>query len=114
MGYVNRTMIEQAGRYLLNLLQHSPAIRYSEHFYDATDETHQRLQDALGLEDDWYSPELLIDVAAEQLAAMGLVDITWLDEKMADGEADSLIRLTEKGKKHSASGKVPVLHGVDL
>ena len=107
-------MIELAGRHLLSILKSAPKIRYSEYFYDGSDETHERLMEALGLEDDWYySAEALVDDAAGQLDTMGLVTVTMLEETMADGEQDYEIALTEKGKTLIASGKVPAFHGID-
>ena len=114
MGYLDRTTIERAARYLLSLFEHTPQIRYSEHFYDGTEETGEALRDALGLEDGWYSPELLVDVAASQLQAMGVVETKPLDERMADGEPDCEIRITDKGKAYTTGCKLPRFHDVHL
>jgi hypothetical protein len=113
MGYVSGEMIERAGRYLLSILKDTPRIQYSEYFYDGSDAMHEQLMEALGLEDDWYSAEGLVDDAAGQLEIMGLVEITMLKETMADGEQDYVIALTDNGKKSAASGEIPSFRGID-
>lgn len=112
MGYLPASVIEQAGQYLLCVLQAKNEVDYS-FFYDGSDEAHQRLNDATGL-DDWYGAEGVVDEAAYQLAEAGYVSIRPLDSKLADDEQDYQIVLTAFGRASLESGGKPEFEGVDL
>jgi hypothetical protein len=113
MGYIPTEPIQQAGLHLLSVLRADKSVRYSR-FYDGRDETHDLLCHALGLEDEWYSAEGLMDVAAAQLHIAGIVTIASLPEHMVDGEHDYTITLTEEGKSFLRYRKVFRFHAVDL
>lgn len=97
MGYIPREPIERAGAHLLSVLRAEQSVCYSR-FYDGGDETHDLLCRALGLENDWYSAETLMDEAAAQLADAGVVAIVSLSQVLADGQQDYRITLTDKGR----------------
>jgi hypothetical protein len=106
-------MTRKAGDHLLSLLKAEGSVPYSR-FYDGEDVTHDRLREALGLEDDWYSPEVLMDVAAAQFEKAGLVTIEPLAAKLADDEQDYRISLTDEGRAFLASSKPFPYRDVDL
>lgn len=112
MGYLDATVIEKAGNYLLSVLVAKNSAPYST-FYDGTDETHERLCELTGL-DDWYGPEGVVDEAAYQLEALGIVTIRELDSELADGELDYLIELTEAGRQKLEHGDKPVYRSINL
>jgi len=95
------------------VLRIEPTARFSR-FYDGDDETHDLLCHALGLEDDWYSAEVLLDEAAAQLDNAGIVIITSLPELLVDGEHDYTITLTDEGKSSQQSRKAFRFHDADL
>jgi hypothetical protein len=113
MGYIPSGPIQQAGLYLLSVLRADKSVRYSR-FYDGRDETHDLLCQALGLNDDWYSAEVLMDVAADELCNAGIITIASLPELMSDGEHDYTITLTDEGKSFLRSRKAFRFHDVDL
>jgi hypothetical protein len=113
MGYLPSEPIQQAGRYLLAVLRAEQPVCYSR-FYDGLDETHELLCHALGLEDDWYSAEVLMDEAAAQLDDAGIVTIASLPGLLIDGQHDYTITLTDQGKSFLRSRKAFRFHDVDL
>lgn len=97
------SLIETAAKHVLARLRERGELRYSDEFYDGSDEMHEALMRALGLDDDWYSAEGLIDLALCQLEEQGVVERDELDSKLADGEADFVIRWAEGGEHASMS-----------
>jgi hypothetical protein len=102
VGYSYAHDIEKAGLFLLGLLWREGSVRYSR-FFDGSDETQAELLQGMGFakEGEDYLPECpehLMDLATGQLSKAGIVKITWLSEKLADGEPDYQIELTEKGR----------------
>jgi hypothetical protein len=90
--------IASTAEFLLHFLNQSPdgSAAYSL-LYDGTDEQHGHLIGYCGFEDDYDSPELAIDLAAQQLAEAGFITIIPLDTELPDGEPDYLMRITEAG-----------------
>ena len=118
MGYVSVHNVKKAGDYLLRVLLDSGEVRYSR-FYDGTDETQAAVLKGMGFPEEGEdyepeSPELLLDLAAYELERQGFVRITMLDTKLADGEPDYLIELTEQGREKLAQGKEPLFRDFDL
>ncbi len=113
MGYLPGDPIQQAGDYLLSILRAEPSVRYSR-FYDGRDETHEALCQAIGLENEWYSPEVLMDEAVDQLHSAGFVTIEFLQERLADEEPDYTITLTTLGKSFIRYRRAFRFHDVDL
>lgn len=113
MGYLDASTIRQAGEYLLSVLHEYKSVRYSD-FYDGLEETHEALRDAIGLENDWYSAETLMDEAAGQLAATGIVEIAVLPERLCDEEFDYAITLTEEGQSFLRKKQPFPFRDVDL
>ncbi len=111
MGYVPGSVLEPAVRHLLDILRQSGRVDYSC-FYDGTDACHAALLRALELEDDWYSPELLMDLAAGLAEQAGLVRTEPLEARLADDEPDYAIVLTDPGRDFIASGQA--FHCPDL
>jgi hypothetical protein len=105
MGYIPTELIERAGLHLLSILQTDNSVRFSR-FYDGSEETSDLLCQALSLDDDWYSAEFLVDIAAEQLRSVGIVTITSLPDLLDDEEHDYTIALTEKGRSFFRSRNV--------
>ena len=107
MGFLYAGNLKAAGDYVLKLLKEKNSVRYSEHFYDGSEELPRKLRIAFGFEpdDEWNSVEILVDEAVGELAVKGIVETTILPEKMMDGENDYQIALTEKGKAFLASGQ---------
>ena len=97
MGYTAAHCIEAGALLLLSILEEKRQVDYST-FYDGTDETADDLRKRLGLEDDWYSAENVIDLAATQLSEQGLVALRDLETKLADEEPDYTITLTARGR----------------
>ena len=112
MGYVYAGSIQKAGEHVLSLLKGKPTIRYSEHFYDGSEETEARLRETLDV-DEYESVENLVDVAVWQLEKMGYVTTTILDSEMADGEKDYEISLSQSGIKMIEDGTEPRYFDVD-
>lgn len=102
MGYTPGDMVERGARYLLDVLNQCGEVDYSR-FYDGTDETHRELNRALGLDDDWYCAEHIIDLAAFQLEEQEVVTISELETYLADGEPDYRISLLPRGRRYAAS-----------
>lgn len=106
MGAVYASQVEKPGRYVLSLLRENRSIRYSEHFYDGSDELEEEAARKMGLEpDDAEFVACLVDYAVDQLVGQGFVTTTELDELMADGEKDYLIELTDKGRTLLSDGR---------
>ena len=100
MGYLPGEIIKSGGDYLLSILKWEPQIEYCR-FYDGTEETRKRLRERLGLSEedaDWYSVELIMDLAVSQVEEMEFVEVTELEELLADGEPNYRIELTPKGR----------------
>ena len=106
MGYSDAEVIRDAADYLLGVLLDSQELAYST-FYDGTDNTHDELMKSIGLEDEWYSAERLIDLAVVQLEEQGIVRTEKLASKLADDENDYLIELTDAGRKRIDAGFQP-------
>ena len=100
MAATPANVIKDGAHYLLSVLESESSVPYSR-FYDGEDDTHAALNKALGLEDDWYCAEVILDLAVSQLEEQGLVTTTPLDTFLADGESDYLIAITDAGKKWS-------------
>ena len=105
MGHVYASQLAKPGNYILSLLRANPSLRYSEHFYDGTDELCDRVAAAMGLDQgDADLMPILVDIAVGQMESQGIVNTTQLPEKMSDGENDYLIEPTEQGQNHIESG----------
>lgn len=113
IGYIPSELIQRAGLHMLSILRVVNLIRYSR-FYDGSDKTADLLCQALGLDDDWHSAELLMDIAAEQLSNAGIVTLTSLPDRLADEEYDYAITLNEKGKTFLRSRKAFHFYDVDV
>jgi|ERR1700722_6654456 len=101
MGYTNASVIESGAKYLLTLLAEQSPIRYSR-FYDGTEETSEKLENATGIEDecrDWYCAEHVMDLAIYELSEQGIVETRNFNEKLSDGELDYEIFLTPRGRQ---------------
>lgn len=99
MGYAPAHLIERAAKYLLSLLHEQDQLQYSKAIYDGSDEKHEELMRALGLENDQYSAEGLVDLAASQLEEQGILKCETLESRLADGENDFLIKWAEGGDR---------------
>lgn len=106
MGTFPADYIEQAGKFLLDRLLAAGKLPYST-FFDGTDETHEQLVKSIGLEDDYYAPEHLLDLAAYELEEQEIVEREPLTERLVDGEEDYLITLTPEGRKKINAGYQP-------
>ena len=113
MGHIPAELIERAGNHLLDRLFDAIKLPYST-FCDGSVESHKRLCDVLGLEDDRYSAEGLIDLAVGQLEEQGIVVVQQLSSKLADGENDYLIEFTEDGLGRISADFVPSYRDVIL
>jgi hypothetical protein len=114
MGYVPGEVLEQAAAYLLRELREQGGSVLYSHFYDGTDARHEEIVRAMGFEDDWYSPELLLDEAAGLLARAGLVELQPRATLLTDGENDYAIVLTQSGVSFAASNAVFACPDLDL
>jgi len=95
------TEIKCAGDYLLRILREQGRVKYSE-FYDGSDETRLKLLQGMEMDEetaDWYSAEALLDDAVFLFERRGIVAISRLEEKLADGHNNYEIVLTAKGKQ---------------
>lgn len=101
MRPVHEEQLIGPARYLLRILASSPAVRYSECFYDGSLALHEQLIKKIGVasEEDAAEIESLLDEAIDQLEEQEIVKITPLDTNLADGEKDFMIELTKTGKK---------------
>lgn len=113
MGYIPAEPLTKTGQVVLALLHERRRVEYN-YFYDGSDERHETLTKELGLDDDWISPELLVDEAVGQLAQAGLIETRDLEAKLADDETDYEIILTSKGREFIASGAIFQCRGLDL
>lgn len=100
MGCAERWHIENAAKYLLATLETREYVDYS-HFYDGKDETAERLRQAVEGDDDGdsQSPELMMDLAVGQLMEQGIVERTFLESKLSDGEQDYRVSWAEGGRE---------------
>lgn len=101
MAYTNASVIEMGAKHLLSLLAMESLVRYSR-FYDGSEETSLKLEEAIGIEEEcrgWYCAEIIMDFAIHQLAEQGIVESKELDEKLADGQKDYEVYLTPRGKQ---------------
>ena len=101
MGYTNATVIELGAKHLLSILAHDSSTRYSR-FYDGSEETSRKLEDAIGLEQEcrgWYCVEHIMDLAVYELSVQGIVETKILNESLVDGEPDYEIFLTPRGQQ---------------
>jgi hypothetical protein len=113
MGWYPGHIIEKAAAFLLDeLAQRSPR-RYSE-FYDGEDKTHDRLLEVLGLDDEYCSAELGLDLAVFVLENEGLVEKDDLAEKLADGEPDYTLTLTAAGRRFHRAGQKVKSKGIEV
>jgi hypothetical protein len=109
-------LIEQAARYLREILLVEESVLYSR-FYDGTDETRDKLIQGMRItaEDaDRYGVEGVMDQAAAGLERAGYVRIVDLEEKLADDEKDYRIDLLEHGRTMFKQGRLPPFHDLDL
>src|SRR5262249_16952265 len=113
MGYATGSHIGLAGKYLLGILKEEGQIRYSR-FYDGSDEAADALMKNCGYESEMDAPECMMDVAVAQLEHAGIVATRSLPEKLADGEQDYEIRLTDEGEQFLAGGQEFQFRDVDL
>jgi hypothetical protein len=101
VGYTNAHVIELGAKHLLSILAQESPIRYSR-FYDGSEETSRKLEEAIGLEPacrGWYSVEHIMDLAVYELSEQGIVQTKSLNEKLVDAEPDYEIFLTPQGKQ---------------
>jgi hypothetical protein len=103
MGHAYGFQTKPAGDYLLSILKLEPLIAYSR-FYDGTDETEQALIAGMACVDEPECPAVLMDLAIGLFTDMGIVTVSNLAEKLADGEQDYEIRLTDTGKQFISQG----------
>lgn len=99
-----RTSAQRAGDHLLGLLKSEGRVCYSR-FYDGSDEAARRLREVCGCTSDIVSAELLMDIAAGQLEEQGVARLVTLHNRLADGENDYAIELTDEGKALLESGR---------
>jgi hypothetical protein len=105
--------IRATGKYLLEVVKAEKTVRYSR-FYNEAPETSKRLVngalpfirdleacDATDLEEEGH---VMLDYAAWQLEDLGIVRLTFLDERLIDEEPDFQIELTETGAHVLADG----------
>jgi len=110
---INTEGIRATGLYLLEVLKAEKSVRYSR-FYNATPGTEESLaagampfvedNESCDTEDLREEGHVMLDFAAWQLVDLGVVRITFLDERLIDGERDFLIELTEQGERILAEG----------
>lgn len=121
--------IRAAGDYLLSVLQVEKVVPYSR-FYSHDAGTNVRLADGIWLfleaqpavargeldesdrRDLLEEGHLHVEWAAQQLEDLGVVRITFTDAKLADGEPDFLIELTERGGRFIRDGESFRFHSV--
>ncbi len=101
MRPVHEEQLIGPARYVLRMLASCSAVRYSESFYDGSLATHQQLIHEIGVtsDDDAAIIESLLDEAIDQLEEQEIVKVTLLDLRLADGDKDFMIELTETGRK---------------
>jgi hypothetical protein len=98
--------IRATGLYLLEVLKAEKFVRYSR-FYNAIPGTDERLvagvmpfvvnTESCDAEDLREEGHVMLEFAAWQLLDLGIVRITFLDDRLIDGERDFRVELTEKG-----------------
>lgn len=113
MGYITKDRITSAARVVLDAIATTGSAPFSQ-FYDGTDERHLRLVKEIGLDNDWTSPELLIDIAVEQLSRAGWVKTNDLTTRLADDEFDYEVILTPTGMAAVASGQPLECYDVEV
>lgn len=108
MGSISRFSIQKAADHLLRVLLEQKTVRYSESYYDGSDEQESRLVEEMGLDPSlgsWGpSPAILIDQAVWQLENLGWVEVDELDDRLCDGEQDYSIELTRLGRRELVNG----------
>jgi hypothetical protein len=105
MGMIHSSMIKKAGDYLLSILIAEPTIRYSR-FYNGTKKAASKIRKGMKFtdSDDFYSAEILIDLAVVVLRERGVVVTRELAARLPDGNNDYEIKLTNKGRRRIDSG----------
>jgi hypothetical protein len=96
MGYLYRHQQEQASKYIFECLKNKDYLDFN-FFYDGTEETEQKNIEVFSGEYD--DATAIIDFTIIELANMRIIEIEELEEKLADGENNFRIWLTEKGKR---------------
>lgn len=89
----------------------------SGHFYDGTEAGLLRLRHGVGMNEDdpyWDCAELVLEVAAGEMASQGYLARRKLDEKLSDGYRDYAIKFTKAGRRMLASGQQPAFRNVEL
>ena len=105
MGTAGRGFIENAARYLLSVMESREFVDYST-FYDGTEETEERLRQAVepDPDEDCQSPELMMDLAVDLLEEQGIVKRDDLDTELSDGQKDYRIAWTVGGREKARKG----------
>lgn len=113
-GWLHREKLKPAGDYALKLLNEKGSLRYSENFFDGSQEMDRELRAIFGFESHWDVPAIYVDWAVIQLEDAGLVHKHVLAEKMSDGEPDYMIALNNEGKEFIRSGQAFQCRDMDL
>ena len=113
MGCVSAERIDRAVPVIFQKLQGNGIFLYSE-IYDGSERTHQELNMNLGADDHHCPAEILVDLAVFQLENAGFLETEPLGTKLADGENDYRVTITQKGRKFVKSGKIFRCESVDL
>jgi hypothetical protein len=115
MGMMYAHHQERAAHYLIQvLLDNALSVRYS-YFYDGSDEANERIRTAMGIkEGEDICAELALDLAADALAEAGIVTLTDLTNKLADGEPDYRIEIPEEGLERLEAGEWPKFRHLDM
>ena len=101
MGHLYAHNIEKAAKYLVDVMDAEESIDYTR-FYDGSDETDRKLQEATGLGDNAI---VHMDTAVYILEENGVFEITPLESLLADGENNFLITWTGGGRELIQSGE---------
>jgi len=113
MGYVSAEQIQKAGDYLLKIMAKDGNLIFSD-IYDATDECHELLVQAMKLEHERCPAEILVHLAVWELETEGLIERTEFDESLPDGETNYGVELTRNGRRFIADGKHFECYGTEL
>jgi hypothetical protein len=104
MGWVSSHAMKPAGDYLLGILKAEGSVPFSRFYNDDTD--YAALAKAAGVDESYEDhAHILIEFAAGQIEAAGLVSFTQLEATLIDGERDYAITLTDKGRSFLVSGQ---------